>query len=134
MSMFNECVIHLCDCTCLNMLHMLNYMLIKHKNIFECFSCFWKVLFILKNVKNFKNCATLSGDLPRGSSQSHAPVTSFYQRFSRLIGRSKSQLRKRLRNFSKIWVFRFLATLFGDLFANGSSSCEVYTKCFVTPS
>ena len=115
------------------MLHMLNYMLIKHKNIFECFSCFWKVFFILKNVKNFKNCATLSGDLPRGSSQSHAPVTSFYQRFSQLIGRSKSQLRKRLRNFSKIWVFRFLATLFGDLFANGSSSCEVYTKCFVTP-
>ena len=37
---------------------MLKYMLIKHKQIFECFNCFWKV-FILKIFKNFKNCATL---------------------------------------------------------------------------
>ena len=37
---------------------MLKYMLIKHKQIFQCFNYFWKV-FILKIFKNFKNCATL---------------------------------------------------------------------------
>ena len=37
-----------------------------------------------------------------------------------LVGQ-KSQSRKRLRNFSKIWVFKFLATLFSD------------SECFVSP-
>ena len=41
---------------------MLKYMLIKHKQIFQCFNYFWKV-FILKIFKNFKNCATLSWQL-----------------------------------------------------------------------
>ena len=59
MFMFNECLIHLCDCTCLNVLHILNYMLIKHKNIFECFYLFLDSVFVLKNIKNFKNNATL---------------------------------------------------------------------------
>ena len=30
---------------------MLNYMLIRHKNIFECFSCFWKVFLFWKMSK-----------------------------------------------------------------------------------
>ena len=41
--MFNECHIHLCDCTCLNVFSHAQSWLIKHKKIFECFSCFWKV-------------------------------------------------------------------------------------------
>ena len=40
---------------------------------------------------------------------------------------------KDLENFSKIQVFRFLATQFGDLFANGSSNHEVYSECFAAP-
>ena len=40
-----------------------------------------------------------SGDLPCGSSQLHAPVVSLYRRFLRFTSGSKSQSRKRLRNF-----------------------------------
>ena len=39
---FNECLSHLCDCTCSNVMCMLKYLMIKPKNIFECFICFWK--------------------------------------------------------------------------------------------
>ena len=39
---FNECLSHLCNCTCSNMIYMLIYLFIKPKNIFECFICFWK--------------------------------------------------------------------------------------------
>ena len=39
---FNECLPHLCDCTCSNVMYMLKYLVIKPKKIFECFICFWK--------------------------------------------------------------------------------------------
>ena len=101
---------------------------------------FWVFYFIFgksfvfdKNIKNFKNCVALFWRLGRGSSQSHAPVTSLLRRFSQLTSGSKSQLRKILRKFFKIWVFRFLATHTGDLFVNGSSSCEGYTEIFAAP-
>ena len=55
MSMFNECHIHSCDCTCLNVFSHAQSMLINHKKTFKCFSCFWKVFWFCKNVKNFKN-------------------------------------------------------------------------------
>ena len=53
--MFNECYIHSCDCTCLNVFSHAQSLLINHKKIFECFSFFWKVFLFCKNVKNFKN-------------------------------------------------------------------------------
>ena len=34
---FNECLSHLCDCTCSNVMCMLEYLMIKPKKIFECF-------------------------------------------------------------------------------------------------
>ena len=39
---FNECLSHLSDCTCSNVMCMLKYLLIKPKKFFECFICFWK--------------------------------------------------------------------------------------------
>ena len=39
---FNECLSHLCDCTCSNVMCMLKYLMTKSKKIFECFICFWK--------------------------------------------------------------------------------------------
>ena len=46
---FNECLSHLCDCKCSNVMCMLNYLMIKPKNIFECFICFckWFYTFVL---------------------------------------------------------------------------------------
>ena len=60
-----------------------------------------------------KTVQPCSSNLPRGLSQLHAPVTKKTYNF-----------------FSKIWVFRFHATQFGNLFASGSSSCEVYLESF----
>ena len=40
--MIVECLIHLCDCTCSNVMCMLNCLPIKPKNIFEYFICFLK--------------------------------------------------------------------------------------------
>ena len=80
-------------------------LLIKHKNIFECFSCFWKVFCFYKNCQNFKNSIALFWRLSRGLVQSHAPVASPLRDFSQLIGRSIFQLRKILRIFFKIWDF-----------------------------
>ena len=38
----NECLSHLCDCICSNVMCMLKYLMIKPKKIFECFICFLK--------------------------------------------------------------------------------------------
>ena len=114
---------------------MLNYMLIKNKQIFffECFSCFWKVLLFWKNIKNFKNCATLFWQLasrvkPVASPQSGAYIEGFHDS---LVGYNPSR-EKDLEIFSKIWVFRFLTTQVGDLFTSGSSNHKVYSECFAT--
>ena len=134
MSMFNECHIHLCDCTWLNVFSHAQFLLIKHKKIFECFSCFWKVFCFCKNVKKFQKqycpvLATWSRVSPVACLQSRAP----FREYSRLIGGSKSQSRKILRKFFKIWVFRFLTTHTGDLLVGGSSNREGYTEIFVAP-
>ena len=43
--MFNECLFHLYDCTCSNVMCILNYLLIKLKNIFEYFVYFSKCFY-----------------------------------------------------------------------------------------
>ena len=44
---FNECLSHLCDCTCSNVMCMLKYLMIKPKKIFLCFIFFFENDFIL---------------------------------------------------------------------------------------
>ena len=107
MSMFNKCHIHLCDCTWLNVFSHAQSLLIKHKNIFECFSCFWKVFCFCEKCQNFKkkNSVALFWRLNRGLVQSNVLIASPHRDFSWLTGRSMPQLRKILRIFFKIWVF-----------------------------
>ena len=105
MSMSNKCHIHLCDCTWLNLFSHAQSLLIKHKKIFECFICFWKVFCFCKNVKNFKNSIALFWRLGRRLVQSHVPVASPHSNFSRLTSRSLLQSQKIFRIFFKIWVF-----------------------------
>ena len=47
--LFNECLFHLCNCTCSNVMCILNCLSIKPKNIFEYFICFlkWFYTFVL---------------------------------------------------------------------------------------
>ena len=42
---FNKCLFHLCDCTCSNVMSILNCLSIKPKKIFEYFICFWKCFY-----------------------------------------------------------------------------------------
>ena len=51
---FNECLSHLCDCTCSNVMCMLKYLLIKSKKIFECFICFWNWFYTFVSYVLFK--------------------------------------------------------------------------------
>ena len=53
-SIFNECHIHSCDCTWLNVFSHALSLVIYHKKIFEFFSCFWKVLCFCKNCQKFQ--------------------------------------------------------------------------------
>ena len=43
--LFNECLFHLCDCTCSNVMCILNCLLIKSKFFFEYIICFWKCFY-----------------------------------------------------------------------------------------
>ena len=43
--LFNECLFHLCDCTCSNVMCILNCLSIKPKFFFEHFICFWKCFY-----------------------------------------------------------------------------------------
>ena len=60
--MLIECHIHSCDYTCLHVFSHAQSLLINHKKIFECFSCFWKVFCFYKNCQKFKNYIALLGD------------------------------------------------------------------------
>ena len=124
MFMFNECHIHLCDCTWLNVFSHAQYLLIKHEKIFECFSCFWKVSCFYKNVKNFKNSVALFWRLSPGwsscMSQSWAHIEIFR---GSLAGQCPSR-EKYLEYFSKFGFLMFLATQSGDLLVGGRSSRE----------
>ena len=64
--MFNVYLFHLCDCTCSNVMCMLNYLSIKPKKIFECFICFWKWFYtflLLVFVQNASLCFSLKTGL-----------------------------------------------------------------------
>ena len=131
-SMFNECHIHLCDCTWLNVFSLAQSLLIKDKIFFECFSCFWKIFCFCKIVKIFKNCVALFWRPSRELVQLHVPIMSPLRDFSRLTSGSMSQLQKILRISFKIWIFffMFLAAQIGDLFAGGGFSHEGYSEIF----
>ena len=124
---------------------MLNYMLIKHKNIFECFNCFLKVFCFCKN---FKNCVALFWQLGCRSIKLHAPGRKFTQKVFTIHWQVNVSVKKKtqkiFRNsgflqFSQLGlvtcsrveasVVRLYRNFHGslcDLLASGPSSCEKY--------
>ena len=104
MSMFNKCLIHLCDCTWLNMFHILNFCWSNTKRFLSLLVVFGKVFYFYKNCKKkrkkiSKTVLPYSSDLVAGLS-SHMPQSrALLKRFSRPSGGSMSQSRKRLRKF-----------------------------------
>ena len=101
MSMFNEYLIHLCDCTWLNVLYILNHMLIKHKKIFEYFELFLESVLFWKFLENPFFLATHS----RRSSQSREPSRELTQKLSQLPSKSIPQSWKILSKISKFLGF-----------------------------
>ena len=103
------------------------FLLIKHKNIFECFNCFWKVFCFCKN---FKNSVALFWRLGCGSIKSRAYIEVFG---NSLVGQRPSY-EKDLEKFSKILSVSSSHDSVGNLFASGSSSCDVIQKFLRPPS
>ena len=114
---FNECHIHLCDCTWLNIFSHAESLLIKLKKIFAYFSCFWKVFWFCKNVKNFKNSVALFWRLSCRLVQSRTYIEIFR---GLLVGQCPS-LRA---------AERFYAKGFGFLFDNTSCVVLVFASLF----
>ena len=77
---------------------MLNYMLFKHKKIFECFRCFWKV-FCLKNLKisKIQFCPILAAQ--SRVCQVASLSRTFAGHFWRLVREWKVQSQGSLRDF-----------------------------------
>ena len=101
-----ECHIHLCNCTWLNVFHILNFCWSNTKIFLSVLIVFLESLLFLQKFQNFqKTVLPYFGDLVAGQSSRMPPVVSLHRRFSRFTGGSKSLLRKRLRNFFKILDF-----------------------------
>ena len=70
--------------------HMLNLCWFKHKKIFECFRCFWKVFWFYKKLKISKTVLPCFWGLSCGSSKSHAIVASSRVDFGDLFASGRS--------------------------------------------
>ena len=121
--------------------HMLNFYWFKHKNIFECFRCFWKVFCFNKKWKISKTVLPCFGDSVAGHqsrllqprarglvlatcSQVKGPAMKGTQRFSRLSSRlphewdfqSRKTLSKIFKSLGLKCFGRWPWRLTGDLF------------------
>ena len=131
--MFNECFIHLCDYTWLNVLYILNQLLIKHKKILEYFYLFLECILFWKILENPKIFATLFWRFSCRSSKSRDPSRELTQMLLRLSGESVPQSRKIIRKFSKFlgfWHFHESVWLLGRKWKLQSWA---YIDGFVTP-
>ena len=110
-------------------------LLIKHKNIFEYFNCFWKVFCFCKNVKKklSKTVLPCSGDLVTGQTNRMSLITSLHRSFSLLTSKSMLQSRKRLRKFSKFWVFKSSRDSVWRLVREWKLQSQGYTEFFTAP-
>ena len=134
MSMFNECHIHSCDCTWLNVFSHALSLLIYHKKIFEYFRCFWKVLCFCKNCQKFQKlfCPVLATQswVEPIVCPSCESITAIFRDSLVTHWRVNASVAKKSSLFFKNWIFMLFAAQVGDLFASGWSSREAYTEIF----
>ena len=102
--MFNECLIHLCDCTCLNVLHLLNHMLSNTKRFLSVLIVFGKY-FVLKI---FKSYVTLFWRLCLSSQASRkTPVASLLKSFCDSLASQAPSHKKDLEKFQNFGFLGF---------------------------
>ena len=87
---------------------MLNYMLIKHKKIFECFNCFWKSFWFEKCQKFQKLCNPVLATWLRVNLVACPQSRAYTIGFRDSLASQSSSHKKDLENFSKIWFLDFL--------------------------
>ena len=110
------------------------YVLVDQTEIFLSILIVFGKYFCFEKFQKFgKLCNFVLATHYHKSIQLHASNCELTQKLLQLFGESGPQSHKRLRKFSKIWVFWIVATQFGDWFASGSSSHKVYSKCLATP-
>ena len=129
MSMFKECLIHLCNCTWLNVLYILNHMLIKHKKIFEFFLVGFGNCLRFKKFQKIQKFSTL----PFGDSLSWVmpvvrPVASLLRRFHDSLASETSNCEKHLKKFSKFLVLAIFATHFRDYITSRSPVASLFIE------
>ena len=100
---FNQCLSHLCDCICSNVMCMLKFLLIKPKKIFEWFICFWKwfypfvCLFLVKCI-----LCVFHQNLVQGLFREKLATRNFPRKVSRLY---RDQTASREMLLGKNWIF-----------------------------
>ena len=120
MFMFNECHIHSCDCTWLNVFSHAQSLLIKHKKIFEYFSWFWNVFCFCKKVKNFKTMLPCFGNSVAGWSSCMSQSQAHTEIFRGSLASQYPSHEKYLEYFSKFRFLMLLASLATCLRLEGS--------------
>ena len=100
-----------------------------NKKIFlSVFSFFLESAFVLKNIKNFKNYATLFWRLClMGQASCETLVTAYTTALGDSLVSHGPSSEKHLEKFQNSRFLAFSQLCFGDWFASGSSSCE-FTK------
>ena len=132
--MFNECHIHLCDCTWLNVFHILNFCWSNTKRFLNVLIGFGKCfIFFAKMSKISKTVLPCSGDLVAGITSCMPPVASLLSRFMQLTGGSMFQLQKILRKFFKNLGFGSSRDSVWRLICEWKLQSWGYTEVFVAP-
>ena len=134
MFMLNECLIHLCDCTCLNVFHMLNFCWSNTKIFFSVLIVFGKSFVFAKISKISKTVLPYSGDSVASQTSRMPPIASLHRSFCDSLAGQCFSREKDLENFQNSGFLKVHATKFGDLFVSGSSSHEVIQKFSQLPS
>ena len=126
--MFNECHIHLCDCTCLNVFSHAQSWLNKHKKILSVLVVFGKYFvfffFLGAKMSKFSKKTVLScfGDSVTGWSSHMLQSRGHTKIFCYSLAGQCPNHKKYLKYFSKFGFLMFIMAQSGNLFVGGGSS------------
>ena len=107
-------------------------MLIKHKNVFEYFSCFWKAFCFKIFHKNPKISTLPFGDSLANHVSHMAPVARLHRSVRDSLASKTFSREKYLEIFSKILGFCHFRNSFSQLLCVWKSKSRGYSEAFMT--
>ena len=133
MSMFNECHIHLCDCTWLNVFYILNFCWSNTKRFLSVLIVFGKSFVFAKISKISKTVLPSSGDLVAGQA-SHMPQSwAYIEGFCNSLADQCPSHEIDLEFWKKFWVFESSYDLVWWLDHEWKLQSRGYTEIFTAP-